>query len=355
MSPLLPPARSRTLAAGALAAVAVALTACSGASPSSDASSADTSGPRDVIVQLSWILNEEWSGEIIADAEGYYAGAGLDVTLVPGPSSGVAELVSGTADIALTDALSIGAAVANEGAPLKVIGATFQKNPFTITSLADGANITTPEDMIGKRIGVQDSNRAVFDAFLAANGIEVSTVEVVPVQYDPSPLVNGEVDGLIAFVTSQSVALDLAGVEITDLLFADNGLPFVGHVVTVADETIETDREMLKGFLAAEIRGWNDAVDDPAAGAELAVAAYGADLGLDIETSTASAAAQAQLLVVSDETVENGLFTISDGLQEQTLQSLATAGYELSRTDLFDLSLLDEVYAENPELLGGGR
>jgi ABC-type nitrate/sulfonate/bicarbonate transport system substrate-binding protein len=337
--------------AAVLAAGALALTACAGtaSAPESDASA---EGHGELDVQLSWILNEEWSGELIAEDQGYYTDAGFSaVNLIPGPSSGVAELLSGTADVSFSDALSIGAPIATEGAPLKVIGATFQKNPFTIVSLAGGADITTPEQMIGKKIGVQDSNRAVFEAFLAVNGIDPAEVNIVPVQFDPSPLTNGEVDGLIAFVTSQSVTLALQGVEVTDLLFADNGLPFVGHVVTATDDTIASKREALKDFLRAEIEGWTDAVADPTVGATLAVDEYGTDLGLSLETSVASATAQSELLIVSDETVANGLFTISPELQEQTIASLAAAGYDLDIADLFDLSLLDEVYEEYPELV----
>ncbi|OMP37056.1 hypothetical protein BMR86_25920, partial [Stenotrophomonas sp. KAs 5-3] len=37
--------------------------------------------------------------------------------------------------------IAVGAAVANEGATIKMIGATFQKNPFTVLSLKDGADI----------------------------------------------------------------------------------------------------------------------------------------------------------------------------------------------------------------------
>jgi ABC-type nitrate/sulfonate/bicarbonate transport system substrate-binding protein len=347
--------RARLAGGALLAATALTMTACAGGAAIPE-TSPSTDGFGELDVQLSWILDQEWSGEFIADTEGYYADAGFDsVNLVPGPSSGVSELLAGTADLSLTDALSVGAAVANEGAPLKILGATFQKNPFTIASLEDGANITTPEQMIGKKIGVQDSNRAVFGAFLAANGIAESEVEIVPVQYDPSPLVNGEVDGLIAFVTSQSVALELQGLDVADLLFADNGLPFVGHVITTTDETVAADRDKLKAFLLAEIQGWTDAVADPAVGAQLAVDEYGADLGLALETSVASATAQAELLVVSDETVENGLFTISDALQEQTIASLVTSGFDLTADDLFDLSLLDEVYAEHPELIAYER
>ena len=56
-------------------------------------------------------------------------------------------------------------------------------------------------------------------------------------------------------------------------------------------------------------------------------------------------------LVVSDETAENGLFTISEALQSATIKSLAGAGITLEAADLFDLSLLAEVYEENPDLI----
>ena len=67
--------------------------------------------------------------------------------------------------------------------------------------------------------------------------------------------------------------------------------------------------------------------------------------------SKAGAKAQAELLIVSDETVDNGLFTISEKLQSESIATLAAAGIDLEASDLFDMSLLAEVYEENPELI----
>ncbi len=360
LSTLIGSARQRTVAAAFTAAAALSLAACSSDAEADDPTSAATSGATedvaasfgDLTVQLSWIKNEEFSGEFFADANGYYTEAGFDsVNLVPGPSTGVAELVSGTVDVALSDAVSIGAAVASEGAPLKIIGTTYQKNPFTVLSLADGGNILTPEDMIGKKIGVQDSNTSLFMALLAANGISPDELEIVPVQYDPAPLTNGEVDGFIAYLTNESITVEAAGYATANLPFADNGLPFVAETVTVTDDSIANNREALKAFLYAEIKGWTDAVNDPAEGARLAYEVYGADLGLDPTNSEAGAIKQAEELVTSDETAANGLFTISDALQASTIESLAGAGITLEASDLFDLSLLQEVYDEHPELI----
>ncbi|WP_061782420.1 ABC transporter substrate-binding protein [Microbacterium hominis] len=342
-------------AAAALAGTALAVAALVGCS-SSSASSSDPSASAaadygDLTVQLSWIKNEEFAGEYIADSKGYYKEAGFSsVNLVPGPSTGVAELASGTATVALSDSVSVGAAVANEGAPVKIIGATFQKNPFTILSLKSGGNISTPADLKGKKIGVQDSNASLFKALLSANGIDPSELTIVPVQYDPAPLVNGEVDGFVAYLTNEAITLEMKGIATTNLPFAENGLPFVAETVAATDDTIANKRDMLKAFLKAEIRGWKDALADPQEGADLAMSTYGADLGLDPAKTLAGSKAQNEL-VVSDETVANGLFTISDKLQSMTIESLAGAGITLKASDLFDLSLLSEVYAEDPSLV----
>ena len=327
----------------------LALAGCAGATPAAEG---DDKGFGDIDVQLSWVKNEEFAGEFFADSKGYYKDAGFDsVNLTAGPSTGSSELLSGSTDVALSDAISIGTVIANEQAPLKIIGATFQKNPFTILSLADGGNIATPDDLKGKKIGVQASNTSLFEALLEANGIDKSDVTVVPVDYDPSVLVNGDVDGFVAYLTNESITVAAKGLAVTNLPFADNGLPFVAESVITTDQMIAEEPETVKAFLAAEIRGWQDAVADPEAGAKLAVNEYGKDLGLDETNSIAGSKEASEKLIVSDETAENGLFTISDDLQTQTLATLKAAGIDVSGDDLFDLSLLAEVYKENPELV----
>ena len=342
--------RAAAILAATVATVTVLAGCATAEGTSGDGTEAASYG--ELNLQFSWIKNEEFSGEFLADANGYYEEAGFTkVNFTAGPSVGTAELLSGTADVALSDAISVGSVIAEEEAPLTIIGATFQKNPFTILSLADAGNILTPEDMIGKKIGVQDSNASLFAALLASNGIDASELTIVPVLYDPSVLVNGDVDGFVAYLTNESLTVEAQGFEVANLPFADNGLPFVAETITTTDTLIASDREKLKAFLVAEIKGWTDAVNDPAAGSKLAVEVYGADLGLDPVTSLAGATAQAELLVVSDETAEFGLFTISEALQAETIASLAAAGIEVTAEDLFDMSLLAEVYEEYPELI----
>ncbi|MFM1784049.1 MAG: hypothetical protein RLZZ579_326 [Actinomycetota bacterium] len=335
----------------AMAAITIAALGLSGCAATEDTASSEGYG--ELAVQFSWIKNAEFAGEYFADTNGYYKEAGFDsVNFIAGPTATTAVVLSGDVLVGLSDAVAVTPVILEEGAPLKIIGATYQKNPFTILSLKDGANIKTAQDLVGKRIGVQaGGNETLFDALLAANGIDASQVTKVPVEYDPAPLVNGEVDGFLAYVTNESITVQNLGFEVTNLLFADNGLPFVAEAFVVTQDSIDNRREELKAFLYATIRGWKDAIANPDEGARLAAEVYGKDLGLDIAKEKQQSKSQNELLVVTEETKANGILTISEALQASNIATLKSAGYEITAEQLFDMSLLAEVYAEHPELL----
>jgi ABC-type nitrate/sulfonate/bicarbonate transport system substrate-binding protein len=341
--------------AAALTGAALALTACGGSddAPAASAGSAEAGALGPVTLQLSWVKNAEFAGEYFADTNGHYTAAGFsEVTMDPGPGPIETLVASGEADFGLSNAVATAQVIAEEDAPLKIVGTKFQKNPFTILSLADGAAIATPQDLVGKRIGVQaGGNETLFDALLEVNGIDPAQVEKVPVEYDPAPLVDGEVDGFLAYVTNESITVQAAGVEVTNLPFADNGLPFVAESIITTDQMIAEEPEKVKAFLEAEIRGWQDYLRDPEEGARLAVEEYGADLDLDMAKEVQQAEVQSTLIVTPD--VEaNGLLTISDELIDQNLATLAAAGIDLTdAADLFDMSLLTELLAEEPDLV----
>jgi ABC-type nitrate/sulfonate/bicarbonate transport system substrate-binding protein len=349
--------------AAALTASALVLGGCasSGETAGSDGDASASHG--EISVQYSWIKNEEFAGEFYAYENGYYEEAGFsEVIGISGPDTGVAKLLSGSVQVALSDAASIGAAIAEQEAPLKIIGATFQKNPFTVLSLADGGNISTPEDLIGKTIGVQDSNASVFAALLNANDISPDEVTVVPVDFDPTPLINGEVDGFMAYLTNEALTVELAGNEITNLSYAENGVPYVAETFSVTDQYLAENAELLKDFLVAEIKGWThvftESADDTVALVEkyYNAAAEESEEGLEavfgsLDPVKTEAGLEAEKLLIStEETEANGLFTISDELKQQTVDSLAAAGWDVSVDELFDTTIIDEIYTEMPEL-----
>ena len=349
-------------AAAALLTLVAATTLAACGSDSEEGSSEEGFGT--ISMQYSWIKNEEFAGEFYAEDKGYYEEAGFDaVNGISGPDTGVAKLLSGKVQVAINDAASVGSAIAEQEAPLKIIGATFQKNPFTILSLKDGGNIATPADLKGKKIGVQDSNVNVFKAILAANGLEEKKddITVVPVEFDPTPLMKGQVDGFMAYLTNEAITVEMAGHEITNLPYAENGVPYVAETYTVTDQYLAENRDLLKALLTAEIKGWTETFKNPSDEVVKVVTTHYNQAASDSDGLEASfgeldpvktkrGLEESQKLISTPETEENGLFTISEELQQQTVDSLAAAGWEISVEDLFDTSIIDEIYEENPEL-----
>jgi ABC-type nitrate/sulfonate/bicarbonate transport system substrate-binding protein len=305
--------------------------------------------------RFDWIKHVEFAGEFIADSSGYFIDEGFSsVDLIAGgPTATPAEtdLVQGKAFVGLSSP-GITAAAVEQGAPLKIIGATYQKNPYCILSM-DHNPIPNPEAMKGKKIGVQAANMAPWQAFLKANNIDPKSLTTVPVQFDPLVLTTGSVDGWFGFSTNEPIALKQKGFAASYFLLADHNYALVGQVFITTQDSIDNKRDALKAVLRAELRGWKDNLTDPTKGATLAVTKYGTNLGLEVGEQTQEAIA-ANKLIVSADTVKNGLFTMTPALINTNMQIMALSGTKLTADKLFDLSLLDDIYKAEPALITSG-
>ncbi|HKY15682.1 MAG TPA: ABC transporter substrate-binding protein [Microthrixaceae bacterium] len=320
-------------------------TACS-----DDADESSEAGRGSLTYHLAWIKNVEFAGNYIADQHGYYRDEGFDRVefISGGPNvSQDAAIQAGKAFIGISAPDITGPAIL-AGADLVALGAQYQTNPFCITSLTDDP-IGAPAEMIGRRIGIQAVNESVFTAYLAANDIAPGQVEQVLVQTDPQPLVNGDVDGWLGWITVEPILLGTQGIETHDMMLADTNYPLVSEIVVVKRSTLRDQRDRVKAVLRADIRGWQDSIADPALGARYAVDIYGKDLGLDVDEQTLESKAQNEL-ILTDDTRANGLFTITDELMDASIRSLHLGGIDISAERLFDTSALEEVYDESPEL-----
>jgi ABC-type nitrate/sulfonate/bicarbonate transport system substrate-binding protein len=304
--------------------------------------------------RLSYTPGVGFSGTYLAIKSGAYERAGFsNVNLIPGGPSATPSPV----DVAIGKAFvgiastpdQVAAARLNGGANVKIIGGLYQKNPYCVTSLAANP-IKTAQDMVGKTIGVQAVNETVWNAFLAAAGIDPSSVSTVPVQFDPTPLTTGDVDGWFSFVINEPITLAAKGFDVETMLLADNGYPLVAQVYLATDEAIAGRRDDLVAVLGAEIEGWIESLTNPTAGPELVIAEYAKDLGLDLAVQTSVSETQNGLILTA-ETKASGLMTMTPELVAGNLATLALSGLTITAEDLFDLSLLDEVYAAKPELI----
>jgi ABC-type nitrate/sulfonate/bicarbonate transport system substrate-binding protein len=316
------------------------LTACG----SSSKGASTSSGLTTVSTQLSWIKNVEFAGSYIADNKGYYVAQGVKADLVSGGPTATIEpnVVSGKVLIGINSPDSTSQAVA-KGADLKIIATMYQKSPFAIMSLASKP-ITTPAEMVGKKIGVQAANQSIWTAFLKANNLDPSKITTVPAQFDPTPLANGQVDGWFSFITNEPNLLAVKGVKTTTFLLNDFNYPSITNTYFVTSATLndKTKRDSVVKFLRADIKGWQDNIKDPTLGADLTANNYGKALKLDAKEQLLENTAGNKLIQGPD-TVAHGLFWMTDEKIAETVATISKGGGKISK-DLFTTEILQEVY-----------
>ena len=190
-------------------------------------------------------------------------------------------------------------------------------------------------------------NQPVLDALAEVNGFDVNAVEAIPTQYDPAPLVNGEVESLLCWLTDLPVAMTVAGVDNTTMLLADFGYTVHSQTYIVTEDTLANDRDTVLALLRGEIKGWQDYKADTDAAAELTVERF-PNAGLDLETQKLQASEQLELMF-SEVTDENGFLWFTDESVEENVETLARLGVEVT-PELWDRSLLEEIFADGPTI-----
>jgi len=290
--------------------------------------------------QLSWLHSVQFGGSYIAKDKGYWKDLGLDVTLTQGGPNAPVEppVVSGQALMGISAADYAGSAVA-EGAPFKIIAVAMQKNPFAIASLTANP-VNKPADLVGKRIGMAVANTPVLEALCTLNNVDINEIDIVPTQYDPAPLVSGQVDCLLSWSTDLPVAMTIQGVDNATMLLADFGYAVHSQTYIATTDTLANRREHLVALLKGEIMGWNDYQNDTDAAAKLTVDMFpDADLDLPVQELQAS---RQEALMFSDLTRKNGFGWFTDETVAENIETLGLLGIDVS-ADLWDRSVLEEV------------
>ncbi|MET9258976.1 ABC transporter substrate-binding protein [Amycolatopsis sp. NPDC004079] len=301
------------------------LSACGGGS----------SGSQDFSLQLGWVPDAEYSGFFMAAENGHFAKNGLTPNILPGgPATSPEPIVlTGKALLAVEPVPENVANAAQRGNDLKIVGAQFRRSPECWVSPAK-APVKTPGDIVGKKLGITLSGKNTALAFLRKNGVDPAKVTLVPISFDPAPLVAGEIDALWGIATNQPVTLGEKGVQTHTMLLADYGFNRMQDVlVTTGAALKDPDKAaLLKKVVAASQQGWQDALGDPAAAAQTTVTKYGKSLGL---TATSQVKTLEAMKPFMRPAAGGPVLTMSDALIKDTVNALQNIVGVKTSPDLF--------------------
>ncbi len=205
-------------------------------------------------ILLDWFVNPDHAPLIVAQEKGYFADAGLDVTLVaPADPSAPPRLVAaGKGDVAISYQPNLYLQAA-ENLPLVRFGTLVATPLNSLVVLAD-SQIKTIADLKGKKVGfsVGGFEDALLKKMLAGAGLSLADIKLVNVNFALTPaLISGQVDAVIgAFRNFELTQLDLEGSAGLAFYPEEHGVPAYDELILLARrDTIGDDR--LKRFLAA--------------------------------------------------------------------------------------------------------
>ena len=205
-------------------------------------------------ILLDWFVNPDHAPLIVAQEKGYFADAGLQVTLVPpaDPSAPPRLVAAGEGDVAISYQPNL-YLQAEANLPLVRFGTLVATPLNSLVVLADG-NVKTIADLKGKTVGfsVGGFEDALLKEMLSGAGLDLSDVKLVNVNFALTPaLISGRVDAVIgAFRNFELTQLDLEGSAGLAFYPEEHGVPAYDELILLARrDRIGDDR--LKRLLAA--------------------------------------------------------------------------------------------------------
>jgi len=294
-----------------------------------------------VLVRLLWLKNVEFGGFWAALDRGWYADVGLDPTFLPGgPGVQVVTLIAaGGEQIGLTGDPVVFVKAVVSGARLKCFGANFQQTPAGLVSLPDRP-VRTAQDLVGKRIGLQPGARTPFAYILKKNRIREEQVTIVPVSFDPTPLIIRQVDAFWSYLPNQPNILRDRGFDVVTARAWDLGYRYYGNIMIARESTLEKQRDIVVRWTAASQRGWEYNNTHPEEIARLTVRKISPELNLSLAQQVAENREQIPL-TQSALTREKGLFWMDPTVWEEGIKDMVDNGELEKPVDVNQIITLD--------------
>lgn len=260
------PVRAPRILAALGAVLALLLAGCGGGSGGAGG------GSQTIRVALDWTPNTNHTGLYVAQQEGWFREAGLDVQFLPYNNTSPDTLVSsGAAEfgISFQDSFTFSKAA---GAEITSVMAVLQHWATQIAVRADRADIASPRDLDGRTYGGFGAAYEVpkMRAVIQADGGrgEFQTVVLGTAAYEA--LYAGEVDFTEPFVAWEGIEAELRGQPLKTFSYTDHGFPDAYNVLLIGNTGwLQANPDVADRFVHAAQRGYQLAADDPARAAQL--------------------------------------------------------------------------------------
>ena len=256
-----------------------AFTACAPAEPeashSADSDDGHSSG-EPIRFALDWSLNTNHIGLVVAEAEGYFAEAGIDVEILPlGSTTPIEQITGGAADFGISEQTGLQIS-RTQGHEVTSVFQVVQRETGIVIFHPDRDDITRPADLDGQTFGGFGDPiwTAVARAVVTGDGGAGEFDDAVLDADVYDSLDSGAVDFTLSVVSWENVAAEMEGRPYGTFQYEDFGVP-PSHTISIvgADSFLSEHPEESRAFVQAVQRGYAFAVESPEEAADILIAA----------------------------------------------------------------------------------
>lgn len=218
-----------------------------------------------VRLPMGYIPNIQYAPYYVAVEKGYFAEVGIEIEFdYSFETDGVALVGAGNLPFAVVSGEQVPMARA-QGLPVVYVAAWYKDYPVSVVTKAE-SGITSPADLVGKKVGLPGlfgANYVGFVALLNANGLSESDVTLDAIGFNQvEALATDQEDAIVGYTANEPLQLAAQGYDVVEFRVADYANLAANGIIT-SEMTIAENPELVRSMVAALLKGMEYTAANP--------------------------------------------------------------------------------------------
>jgi len=214
---------------------------------------------------VGFVPNVQFAPLYVAQAKGFYAEAGLDVSLEYGYEN---DFVALTAQGERQFAVASGDQVIlarSQGLPIVYVMKWYQRFPVVAAAPAK-AGIDSPQALAGQSVGIPGlfgASYVAWKALVHAAGLDESAIDLQEIGFTQAEALNqGVIDAAVVYVANEPIQLERAGMAVNVIEVSDY-IDLVANGLITNEELIRENPDLARRMVGASLKGLAYAIEHP--------------------------------------------------------------------------------------------
>lgn len=215
----------------------------------------------DVTLQLKWTHQFQFAGYYMAQQQGFYQDAGLNVTILPADPEDpdtFSKVLAGQAQFGVGHSGILQQRIA--GKPLVAMAAILQFSPYC-WMVKKSSDIFHPRDFANKRISsISRKENAELLVMLERSGVHTDNLTAYGSDTSSADWLTGTIDAMQVYVTNEPYMMREQGIDHRLICPQKYGINVYSDILYTTENMLAQHPQTVEAFYQASLKGWRYAM-----------------------------------------------------------------------------------------------